>query len=76
MLGYTLAQLEINKRADGRRLGVKLGRICIAKNIPVKEVAEYFSVSRLTVYKWFSGRSDPSASRRDAVEKLIARLHG
>lgn len=76
MLGYTIAQVAINKRADGKRLGVKLGRLCMAKDIPVKEVAEYFSVSRITVYKWFSGRSEPSSTRKGAISILIAKLSG
>ena len=73
MIGYSLTLLERNKRADGRNLGVRLGRVCIKNNVPVSDVADALGVSRQTVYNWFGGVSSPTILLRGAVLKLIAK---
>jgi hypothetical protein len=73
MYGYTLSLLNRNKQADGHLLGVKLGRICIAKNISVSKAAVDAGVSRQTIYNWFCGVNRPTGQLENVVEKLIAR---
>ena len=60
--GYSARLVELNKQADTRLLGVRLGRVCIKKDISVSQVAAKLRVSRQTVYNWFSGAHTPSAS--------------
>ena len=43
------------QQADGDRLGVKLGRLCVEANLPAAYVARALETSRMTVYKWFRG---------------------
>jgi len=38
MIGYTVSLVEKNKAADGKKIGVKIGRACIKKGVSVKEV--------------------------------------
>jgi hypothetical protein len=51
--GYSLLMAEQIKGANQKLLGVQLGRVCLNKDIPVQDVAEFFDVSRVTVYSWF-----------------------
>jgi predicted transcriptional regulator len=74
MPGYSVFTARDIQRADGRLLGVKLGRLCVERAIPVTEVAEYLKVSRMTVYNWFKGTVDVSYKHEAQVESLIKRL--
>ena len=65
--GYASKIIKANLEADAESPGVALGRFCIAKEIPVSDVAEYFEVSRMTIYKWFVGEWSP---RRVNAEKI------
>jgi predicted transcriptional regulator len=74
MAGYsTLTAREI-KEANQTLLGVKLGMICLDRDIPVTDVAEFFGVSRVTVYSWFRGKTVVSGKYADKMQKLIAKL--
>jgi len=74
MAGYsTLTAREI-KEANQTLLGVKLGMICLDSDIPVTDVAEFFGVSRVTVYSWFRGKTVVSGKYADKMHKLIAKL--
>ena len=53
--GYSQRLIEANKKADGKSLGVALGRVCIKQDISVTELAEKLGVSRATIYNWFWG---------------------
>lgn len=53
--GYTTSIVKANAAADQSSLGVQLGKFCIKKDIPVSHVAEFFGVSRMTIYRWFAG---------------------
>jgi pyrroloquinoline quinone (PQQ) biosynthesis protein C len=64
---------EIND-ANQTLLGVKLGRICVERDIPVTDVSEFFGVSRVTVYAWFRGKAVVSGKHADKMQKLIAKL--
>ena len=72
--GYSLRLAEQNKVADDRRLGVRLGRVCIAHDVPVTVVADRFGVTRQTVYNWFRGASDPSPIYTSAVQTFVGTL--
>lgn len=72
--GYSIRLIEANKQADPKRLGVRLGRLCIKRNMSVAEVSDKLGVSRQTVYNWFCGSSDPQNTVTAAVEKLVASL--
>jgi hypothetical protein len=72
--GYSRKFADANKKADQSHIGVQLGRICIAKDIPVPDVAEYLQVSRQAVYLWFLGKSLPHPMMRDALKDLIKNL--
>ena len=74
MAGYsTLTAREI-REANQSLLGVKLGMICLNKDIPVTDVAEFFGTSRVTVYSWFRGKTVVSGKHADKMQKLIAKL--
>jgi hypothetical protein len=72
--GYSLLTSREIKEANQSLLGVQLGVICVNKNIPVKDVAEFFNVSRVAVYSWFRGKTIVSGKHADKMHKLIAKL--
>lgn len=72
--GYSLLTIREIKEANPALLGVKLGRVCVERDIPVSDVAEYFGVSRVTVYAWFRGKTVVSGKYADKMHKLIAKL--
>ena len=65
--GYSLRLVEANKRSESQSLGVALGRLCIAKNVPVQEVADQLGVTRMTIYNWFCGTHAPHPSLQSAL---------
>ena len=69
--GYTLRIVRANKVANAKSPGVKLGRICIEKDIPVREVAEYFGVSRMTIYNWFVGEWIPRKIHTEKISDIV-----
>lgn len=69
--GYTKRLSSLNKQADGSMLGVKLGRVCISKEVSVTEVAYRLGVSRQAVYNWFNGIHEPSEELEEIIKKLI-----
>ena len=72
--GYSLKLRAINLQASSNNLGVRLGRVCIAHDVPASAVAERMGVSRQTVYNWFRGVSNPGANLTARVEQLISSL--
>lgn len=72
--GYTLRIRDLNAKADKRKLGVRLGRLCIKHAVPVSVVAQRMGVTRATVYNWFCGISVPQASATTQIETYIASL--
>lgn len=69
--GYSLAFAREVEAADGTKLGVQLGRLCIEKNIPIAQVAERFKVSRTAVYAWFRGEFAPAGEHAKRIRKLL-----
>jgi predicted transcriptional regulator len=55
-------------------LGVRLAKLCVDKNIPVSDVAEFFGVSRVSVYAWFRGQVEVSDKHAAKVQDLLDKL--
>lgn len=72
--GYSLHLRDLNAKADKRKLGVRLGRLCIEHDVPVTVVAKAMGVTRTTVYNWFCGVSAPQPALTSAIETYIANL--
>lgn len=72
--GYSARIIDLNKSADKERLGVALGRVCIALDIPVTIIARQAGVSKQTIYNWFIGSYDPRAGYKAVVENIIQDL--
>ena len=72
-LGYTQRIDSLNKNADDTLLGVRLGRVCIDKNIPVSRIASQLGVTRQTVYNWYVGTHVPNKELTPLINKLIAK---
>ena len=73
-VGYSLNLRDTNKRASGKLLGVRLGRVCIKEGVPATVVAQRLGVSRQTVYNWFRGSSNPASALHGIVENYITTL--
>ena len=63
-------------KANQRKLGVRLGRLCIQHDVPVTVVAQRMGVTRATIYNWFCGVSTPQANVVTLIETYIASLEG
>lgn len=74
MIGYSQLIVGANKAADSKKLGVRLGKYCINNDIPVKDVMEYFCVSKQTVYNWFIGKTEVSKTYRLEISDFLARV--
>lgn len=69
--GYSYALVKAINAADPKLLGVQLGRMCVAQDIPVMQVAEKFGVSRQTVYWWFTGTYKPTRQFVDGITQML-----
>lgn len=69
--GYSLRLVRANQAADSKKIGVALGRYCITKDIPVAEIADQFDVSRMAVYSWFTGVSEPHRSKAEQIAAML-----
>ena len=67
MVGYTLHMQKLNKAADSKNIGVRLGRFCIKNDISVAEIAAQLGVTRQAVYNWFVGKSTPNKTIREQI---------
>lgn len=72
--GYSLRIRDLNAKADKRKVGVRLGRVCIKHSIPVSTVAKHMGVTRATIYNWFCGVSTPQTNLVGLIETYIASL--
>ena len=72
--GYSLTTIKTIDDADQKLLGVRLAQLCVRLDIPVKDIAKYFGVSRVTVYNWFSGVSVVSDKHQNRMSELIKKL--
>ena len=72
--GYSALTIREVQEANPTLLGVKLAKVCINRNIPVSDVAEFFGVSRVTVYAWFRGKAVVSGKHADKMQKMLVKL--
>lgn len=72
--GYASRIVRANQEADAESLGVKLGRFCISREYSVRDVAEYFGVSRMTIYKWFTGEWIPRKSHEAKIHEVLSKV--
>lgn len=75
MHGYSIRVAEGIKEANGNLLGVKLGRLCLARDISVSTVAKALGVTRQTVYQWFLGVSEPRGKTAGAIQTYMNSLN-
>lgn len=75
-MGYTNTFVTSVHAADATELGVRLAKLCIEKDIPLKDVAEYFGVSEMTIRNWFTGHTKPRAEQAERVETVVTTLEG
>jgi len=71
--GYAYQMVQQIRSADPMHIGVKLGCLCVEKNIPVAQVARDLRVSRLTIYSWFTGKFYPRPEKMAEVQDLLIR---
>jgi len=69
--GYSTKIILANKKASETSVGVQLGRYCIPRNIPVSEVADYFKVTRMTIYGWFDGTWIPASKHEERIAEML-----
>lgn len=69
--GYSQNLARANKEASIKSLGVALGRMCIAQGISVQTVADKFGVSRMTIYNWFKGDTNPNPAITHEIHRYI-----
>lgn len=72
--GYSTLTVQEIEDANPILLGVQLGKVCVKHNISVSDVAEFFGVSRVTVYNWFKGKTIVGGKHVEKIQKLIAKL--
>jgi hypothetical protein len=72
MIGYSLSTARRNAQADQTKLGVRIGKYCIANNIPVEGVAAAAGVSRTAVYDWFCGAYSPRPKIAEVVAAYLS----
>lgn len=72
--GYSVITINEIRSANSQLLGVQLGLVCLKNDLPVTDVAEFFGVSRMTVYNWFKGRVVVSGKHAERMVKLIEKL--
>jgi predicted DNA-binding protein YlxM (UPF0122 family) len=73
-VGYSRSFVEEVERAPASKLGVNLALHCLARDISVREIADYFGVSRVTVYSWFRGKTNIPNKLKDEVSSFIRSL--
>jgi hypothetical protein len=72
--GYASGFINEVKASDKSKIGVQLGKVCIKRDIPVTDIAQFFDVSRVTVYSWFRGKSNVPDRHQEKMQKLIDKL--
>ena len=69
--GYSRRIIEANAEANKDSLGVRLGRYCISRDISASDMADYFRVSKMTIYKWFVGKSEPRKIYEEKIKDML-----
>jgi hypothetical protein len=74
MRWYSEKFIQKVQGANQDKLGVRLGLACIRGEIPVNDVADFFKVSRVTIYNWFHGKTKVPTEHTEKIEKLLAKI--
>ena len=69
--GYSKKIILANKEASEKSVGVQLGRYCISRDISVSEIADYFKVTRMTIYGWFDGTWIPTLKHKEKITEML-----
>ena len=69
--GYSKRIIDVNAKADTTNLGVLLGRYCISRDIPAMEIAAKVGVSKMTIYRWFTGEWEPRARYGEIIQRIL-----
>jgi hypothetical protein len=69
--GYSSKIVKANLEADISSPGVMLGRFCISNEVPAKDTAAFFAVSRMTIYKWFTGQWIPRKRQAERIAEVL-----
>lgn len=72
--GYLSSFVNEVKAADRKKIGVRFALCCFANDIPVTNAAEYFGVTRVTIYGWFRGKNNVPRKHLEKMQKLIDKL--
>jgi DNA-binding transcriptional regulator YiaG len=72
--GYAYGMVKLIQAADQSLPAVKLGQLCVERDIPVRDVANALGVARMTVYHWFTGRFRPRQAYEQKIIKLLEDL--
>ncbi len=72
MIGYTYRIRTLNRSANKKNIGVRLGRHCIDQNISVSELMGLLGVSKQTIYNWFIGVHTPGPQQATKIKELFA----
>lgn len=72
MIGYTYRIRTLNRSANKKNIGVRLGRHCIDQNISVSELVGLLGVSKQTIYNWFMGVHTPGPQQATKIKELFA----
>lgn len=72
--GYSKRIMDANAKADASSLGVLLGRYCIEHDISAVEIAKIVRVSKMTIYKWFTGEWEPRPQYLTRIEAILKTL--
>jgi len=74
--GYASRFAKAVNSADIRKIGVQLGNLCIERDIPAVDVAEFFGVTRATIYNWFKGTTNVPPAYQEAVQQALIKMLG
>jgi predicted transcriptional regulator len=72
VIGYTYRIRTLNRSANKKNIGVRLGRHCIDQNISVSELMGLLGVSKQTIYNWFMGVHTPGPQQATKIKELFA----
>lgn len=71
--GYSTLFIRKVEEADQGDLVIQFAHACIARELPISEVARRMEVTRATVYNWFTGKSSPRVHQLEKIRKTLAR---
>lgn len=71
MRGYSQRIVDASRSADPLKWGVRLGIFCIENSVPVTKVSDEFRVSRMTIYNWFTGKTDPLPAQKARIQEYL-----